>query len=283
MKFPGFMKVYIEGTDDAEQQKERFLPALSKGQRLKRDSITPQQHFTQPPPRFTEARLVKSMEELGIGRPSTYAPTLATIQRRGYVKLEERRFISTELGEIVIELMEQFFPEILNVEFTATLEEQLDEIEEGQVDWVQILDSFYKQFEESLSVAEKEMKEVQIEDEMSDEVCEKCDRPMVYKFGRYGRFLACSGFPECRNAKPILKSTGVRCPKCEEGEIVERKSSKRRRTFYGCERYPACDFVSWEKPVNRPCPKCQSLLVEKKVKKRIMIRCTQCDYEEAEA
>lgn len=283
VNFPGFMKVYIEGTDEVKQQKERFLPPLSEGQRLKRLGINPEQHFTQPPPRYTEARLVKAMEELGIGRPSTYAPTLETIQKRWYVRLEERRFVSTELGEIVVELMEQFFPEIINVEFTAKMEEQLDEIEEGQVDWVEILDAFYKQFSERLAIAEKEMEKIQVEEEVSDEKCEKCNRPMVYKFGRYGRFLACSGFPECRNAKPILKTIGVKCPKCKQGEIVERKSSKRRRTFYGCDQYPDCDFVSWDKPINRPCPKCQSLLVEKKASKRVVIRCTQCDYEEADA
>jgi DNA topoisomerase I len=280
VKFPGFMKVYVEGTDDNKSEEDGRLPELEKGETLKRKSVQPKQHFTQPPPRYTEARLVRTLEELGIGRPSTYAPTLETIQKRGYVTLEDRRFVPTELGEIVIELMEEFFPEILDVEFTANMEEELDQIEEGAVDWVQIVDEFYRPFHRRLSIAEKEMEEVEIKDEVSDQVCEKCGNPMVYKMGRYGRFLACSAFPECRNTKPILKSTGVTCPKCGEGEIVERKS-KKRRTFYGCSRYPECDFVSWDKPVSRPCPKCGRLMVEKRRKKETVIRCTECGYEEA--
>ncbi|GAA5346236.1 DNA topoisomerase-1 [Planifilum fimeticola] len=280
VKFPGFMKVYVEGTDDNKTEEEARLPELEKGETLKRKSVQPKQHFTQPPPRYTEARLVRTLEELGIGRPSTYAPTLETIQKRGYVTLEDRRFVPTELGEIVTQLMEEFFPEILDVEFTANMEEELDQIEEGAVDWVQIVDEFYRPFHRRLTIAEKEMEEVEIKDEVSDEVCEKCGSPMVYKMGRYGRFLACSSFPECRNAKPILKSTGVACPKCGEGEIVERKS-KKRRTFYGCSRYPECDFVSWDKPVPRPCPKCGKLMVEKRRKKETVIRCTECGYEEA--
>ncbi|GGA34298.1 DNA topoisomerase 1 [Kroppenstedtia guangzhouensis] len=279
VKFPGFMKMYIEGNDDGNKEENKFLPALEKGQLLKRKSIHPKQHFTQPPPRYTEARLVKTLEEKGIGRPSTYAPTLSTIQKRGYVMLEERRFVPSELGEIVISLMEEFFPEILDVEFTVQMEESLDYIEEGKVDWVQILERFYEKFQKRLEVAEAEMKEVEIRDEVSDEVCEKCGSPMVYKFGRYGKFLACSGFPDCRNAKPILKTTGVTCPGCKQGEIVERKS-KKQRTFYGCNRYPECEFVSWDKPVPRPCPRCNSLMVEKKRKKGTMIQCTHCDYQE---
>jgi DNA topoisomerase-1 len=204
---------------------------------------------------------------------------LDTIQKRGYVRLEEKRFVPTELGEIVIQLMEEFFPEILNVEFTAHLEEDLDQIEDGKTDWVEILDEFYNPFKERLTYAEKEMEEVEIVDEVSDELCEKCQSPMVYKFGRFGKFLACSAFPECRFTKAILKSTGVTCPNCQQGEIVERKT-KKNRLFYGCNRYPDCDFVSWDKPVARPCPKCNSLLVEKKKKKETMIICTNCDYEE---
>ncbi|BCU82083.1 DNA topoisomerase 1 [Polycladomyces abyssicola] len=281
VKFPGFMKVYVEGNDDNQKEEDKLLPPLEEGQVLKKKSIEPKQHFTQPPPRYTEARLVRTLEELGIGRPSTYAPTLETIQKRGYVTLEDKRFIPTELGEIVIELMEEFFPEILNVEFTANMEEELDHIEEGKVDWVKVLDAFYSQFRERLSVAEKEMETVEIQDEVSDETCEKCGRPMVYKFGRYGKFLACSGFPDCRNTKPILKSTGVTCPKCKQGEIVERKT-KRRRTFYGCSRYPECDFVSWDQPASRPCPRCENLMVIKKKKNESTIHCTECDYQTTE-
>lgn len=280
VKFPGFMKVYVEGTDDNHAEEDGRLPELEKGETLKRKSVQPKQHFTQPPPRYTEARLVRTLEELGIGRPSTYAPILETIQKRGYVTLEDRRFVPTELGEIVTQLMEEFFPEILDVEFTAKMEEELDQIEEGIVDWVKIVDEFYRPFHRRLSIAEKEMEEVEIKDEVSDEVCEKCGSPMVFKMGRYGRFLACSAFPECRNTKAILKLTGVACPKCGEGEIAERKS-KKRRTFYGCNRYPECDFVSWDKPVSRPCPKCGKLMVEKRRKKEAVISCTECDYEEA--
>ncbi|MBD1371467.1 type I DNA topoisomerase [Hazenella sp. IB182357] len=279
IKFHGFMKVYVEGNDDKKQEKDKFLPGLIEGQQLKREKIEPKQHFTQPPPRYTEARLVKELEERGIGRPSTYAPTLNTIQKRGYIQLEDKRFIPSELGEIVIELIEAFFPEILDIDFTAHMEEDLDRIEEGTADWIKLLDQFYEPFSQRLTVAEKEMDEIEIKDEESDENCEQCGSIMVYKFGRYGKFLACSAFPECRNTKAIVKSTGVTCPDCKQGEIVERKS-KKKRTFYGCERYPECEYVSWDKPNPRPCPKCQSLMVEKKIKKETMITCTQCDYQE---
>ncbi|MCF6093849.1 type I DNA topoisomerase [Microaerobacter geothermalis] len=278
IKFPGFMKLYVEGNDDDKKEEDNILPPLVIDQKLKNKGIEPKQHFTQPPPRYTEARLVKTLEELGIGRPSTYAPTLDTIQRRGYVALEDKKFYPTELGEIVIQLMEEFFPEILNVDFTAKMEDELDHIEEGKANWIHVLDEFYQEFQKRLKVAEEEMEEVEIEDEVSDVICEKCGRPMVYKLGRFGKFLACSGFPECRNTKPILKEIGVKCPKCP-GNIVERKS-KRRRTFYGCDQFPQCDFVSWDKPIPRPCPKCQSLMVEKKGKKGSYIQCLQCDYSE---
>ncbi|KYG35068.1 type I DNA topoisomerase [Alkalihalobacillus trypoxylicola] len=279
VKFAGFMKLYIEGNDDGDQDEESFLPDLKEGNKVEKQEIQPNQHFTQPPPRYTEARLVKTLEELGIGRPSTYAPTLDTIQRRGYVALEEKRFIPTELGGIVLELIVEFFPEILDVEFTAKMETDLDAVEEGSNNWVSIIDGFYKDFEQRLSVAEEEMKEVEIKDEPAGEDCEKCGHEMVYKMGRYGKFMACSNFPDCRNTKAIVKDIGVTCPTCHKGEIVERKS-KKRRVFYGCNRYPECDFLSWDKPINRPCPKCQSLLVEKKSKKGIHVQCTKCDYKE---
>ena len=279
IKFQGFMKVYVEGTDDQNEERENMLPDLKEGDQVKTDKITPKQHFTQPPPRYTEARLVKTLEELGIGRPSTYAPTLDTIQRRGYVSLENKRFVPTELGEIVTELMLQFFPEILDVEFTAKMEKNLDEIEEGKVKWVTIIDEFYKGLEKNLKNAEQEMQEVEIEDEQTGENCELCGNPMVYKMGRFGKFMACSNFPECRNTKAIVKNIGVKCPKCHEGNIVERKS-KKKRLFYGCDRFPACDFVSWDKPLQRPCPNCNGLLVEKKLKKGIQVQCTECQYKE---
>jgi DNA topoisomerase I len=279
IKFPGFMKVYIEGNDDGKKEEDRLLPHLEEGMTVSKETIEPNQHFTQPPPRYTEARLVKTMEELGLGRPSTYAPTLDTIQRRGYVALEDKRFIPTELGEIVLQLINEFFPEIIDVEFTAKMESDLDSIEEGETNWVKIIDQFYKGFENNLKIAEEEMKEVEIKDEPAGEDCELCGHEMVYKMGRYGKFMACSNFPDCRNTKAIVKDIGVKCPTCDNGNIVERKS-KKRRTFYGCDQYPSCEFISWDKPIARPCPKCNEMLVEKKTKKGINVQCTKCDYEE---
>ncbi|QBK25620.1 type I DNA topoisomerase [Ureibacillus thermophilus] len=280
VKFSGFMKVYVEGTDDQTEETTKMLPDLQVGDKIKSVEINPKQHFTQPPPRYTEARLVKELEELGIGRPSTYAPTLDVIQRRGYVQLDNKRFVPTELGEIVHSLMVEFFPEIIDIEFTAKMEADLDKIEEGKIDWIQIIDNFYKDFEKHLQYADEAIEKIEIKDEPTGEDCEICGAPMVYKLGRYGKFMACSNFPECRNTKTITKPIGVKCPKCKTGEIVERKS-KTKRVFYGCEKYPDCDFMSWDKPISRPCPKCNSLLVEKKVKKGVQVQCTNCDYEES--
>lgn len=279
IKFKGFRSVYIEGTDDNSKQENKYLPDLQEGMEVKADDIIPDQHFTQPPPRYTEARLVKTMEEQGIGRPSTYAPTLDTIQRRGYVSIDNKRFIPTELGQIVIELLQEFFPQVIDLDFTAKMEEDLDSIEEGKADWIAVLDEFYQPFSKRLETAEQEMEKIEIKDEPAGITCEKCGHEMVYKMGRYGKFLACSNFPECRNTKPILKKIGVTCPKCKKGDVVERKSKKNRK-FYGCDRFPECDFVSWDKPISRPCPKCSSLLVEKKKKKETQIQCTNCDYKE---
>ncbi|WP_438492022.1 type I DNA topoisomerase [Paenibacillus sp. IHBB 3054] len=280
VSFPGFMKVYVEGNDDGTTDEEKFLPPLKAGDDLTKQDIEPKQHFTQPPPRYTEARLVKTLEELGIGRPSTYAPTLETIQKRGYVAIEEKKFMPTELGELIIEQMEEFFPEILDVEFTAHMEGDLDHVEEGAEDWVKVLAEFYESFEKRLIFAEEEMKEIEIEDEVSDELCEKCGKPMVYKLGRFGKFLACSGFPDCRNTKPIVKDIGVNCPKCHEGKVVERRS-KKGRVFYGCDQYPGCDFVSWDRPSIKPCPVCNSWMVEKRNKQGTKLQCTSCDHTEA--
>ncbi|RBW69866.1 type I DNA topoisomerase [Bacillus taeanensis] len=281
VKFPGFMKVYVEGNDDNKKEEDRILPDLQEDTQVHTENIEPTQHFTQPPPRYTEARLVKTMEELGIGRPSTYAPTLDTIQRRGYVKLEDRKFVPTELGEIVLELVLEFFKDIFDVEFTANMENNLDHIEEGQEDWIQIIDRFYVGFEPRLKVAEEQMKEVEIKDEPAGEDCEKCGHGMVIKIGRYGKFMACSNFPDCRNTKPLLKEIGVKCPTCKEGNIVERKS-KKGRLFYGCDQYPECEFISWDKPIARKCPKCVEMLIEKKTKKKKEIKCVSCDYTEEE-
>jgi DNA topoisomerase-1 len=280
VSFPGFMKVYVEGNDDGTTDEDKYLPPLQAGDALNKQEIEPKQHFTQPPPRYTEARLVKTLEELGIGRPSTYAPTLETIQKRGYVAIEEKKFMPTELGELVIEQMEQFFPEILNVEFTANMEGDLDHVEEGSEDWVKVLAEFYESFEKRLIFAEEEMKEIEIEDEVSDEICEKCGKPLVYKLGRFGKFLACSGFPECRNTKPIIKDIGVTCPKCHEGKVVERRS-KKGRVFYGCDQYPGCDFVSWDRPSTKPCPSCGAWMIEKRNKQGTKLQCTSCDHTEA--
>ncbi len=279
IKFKGFMKVYVEGSDDNKKENDKLLPDLAEGMTVKAKQITPNQHFTQPPPRYTEARLVRTLEELGIGRPSTYAPTLDTIQRRGYVTIDSKRFIPTDPGTVVLELVEEFFPEIIDADFTAKMEGDLDAIEEGKTEWITIIDDFYQGFEKRLETAEKEMEKVEIRDEPAGITCENCGHEMVYKMGRYGKFLACSNFPDCRNTKPILKEIGVKCPKCKEGNVVERKS-KKRRTFYGCDRFPECDFVSWDKPVSRPCPKCDALLVEKKRKKETQVECTNCEYKE---
>ncbi|KOS62649.1 type I DNA topoisomerase [Lysinibacillus agricola] len=280
VKFAGFMKLYIEGTDDQTEETTKLLPDMAVGDQVKSLEIEPKQHFTQPPPRYSEARLVKTMEELGIGRPSTYAPTLDTIQRRGYVVLDAKRFMPTELGEIVHQLVLEFFPDIINIEFTAQMEQDLDDIEEGGRQWKEVVHEFYKDFEVHVKYADEAMEKVVIKDEPAGEDCELCGSPMVFKLGRYGKFMACSNFPDCRNTKAIMKPIGVKCPSCETGEIVERKS-KTKRLFYGCNQYPECEFVSWDKPISRPCPKCSALLVEKKIKKGVQIQCTKCDYEEA--
>src|SRR5690625_1629858 len=279
IKFKGFMKVYIEGTDSNKKEEQTFLPDLNEGEKVATKDIKPNQHFTQPPPRYTEATLVGAMEKQGLGRPSTYAPTLDTIQRRGYVKLDNRRFIPTELGEIVIDVLVEYFPEITNVDFTAGMEEKLDQVEEGNKEWKKLIDDFYLDFRPTLDKAEAEMATIEIKDEPAGIDCEKCEHPMVYKMGRYGKFMACSNFPECRNTKPILKKIGVTCPTCNKGEVVERKS-KKNRVFYGCETYPECEFVSWDKPIARSCPKCDSYLVEKRAKKKVQTKCSKCDYEE---
>jgi DNA topoisomerase-1 len=258
VKFPGFMAVYQAGRDegDAGDELEKgALPPLATGENLDLLQLLPEQHFTQPPARFTEASLVKALEERGIGRPSTYAPTVATLQARGYVATEERKLMATELGLIVNDLLVEHFPHVFDVGFTSQMEEELDEIASGERAWIPTLHEFYGPFVETLARAEQTMERVRLKDEPSGEDCEKCGRPMVIKLGKFGKFLACSGFPECRNARPLLQRIGVPCPTCGQGEVVERRS-KKGRTFYGCERYPACDFVSWNKPVDRPCSIC---------------------------
>ena len=275
IKFPGFTKIYSSG-----KEKDNVLPDLQEGDMVQLVKTDPSQHFTQPPARYSEANLIKALEENGVGRPSTYAPTLDTIQRRYYVKLTARRFEPTELGEIVNTIIEDQFPDIVNVKFTAKVEDELDEIENGKQNWVKVVDEFYKPFSKEVDQAEKDVEKIEMKDELAGIDCEICGAPMVVKMGRYGKFYACSRFPDCRNTKAIVKDTGITCPKCHEGTVVERKS-KKNRVFYGCSRFPDCDFVSWDKPIGRNCPKDGHFLVEKKVKGGKQIVCPNGDYEEA--
>ncbi|AKX93787.1 type I DNA topoisomerase [Neomoorella thermoacetica] len=280
VKFPGFLKVYQEGRDGEDKDQEQRLPPLATGQTLKLQSLEPKQHFTQPPPRYTEATLVKTMEELGIGRPSTYAPTIETILQRGYVTREQKQFVPTELGRVVVALLKEHFPKIIDVEFTAHMEEQLDAIEAGKISWRQVLAEFYGPFEEVLEKAEAEIGTVEVPEEVSEEKCELCGRNLVVKMGRYGKFLACPGFPECRFTKPLLETIGVNCPECG-GQIVARRT-KRGRKFYGCQNYPRCTYVSWDKPTNQTCPRCGKRLVEKASRQGSRLVCPQkeCGYVE---
>lgn len=272
IKFPGFMQVYIEGRDDEDDgNEEKILPELQAGDQLNLLTLVPNQHFTQPPPRFTDATLIKMLEEKGIGRPSTYAPIVDTILKRGYVIREKKNFYPTELGSVVVDLLKKYFYNVIDVEFTAALEQKLDDVEEGDVDWVHILEDFYLPFQKSLEVAEQEIEQIQVKDEVTDEICELCGRNMVIKMGRYGKFLACPGFPECRNAKPLLEPTGVACPNCQ-GELVMRRSKKGRK-FFGCSSYPECDFVVWDRPTNQKCPQCSSMMVLKENKKGRLYHC----------
>ncbi|KRL83857.1 DNA topoisomerase I [Ligilactobacillus apodemi DSM 16634 = JCM 16172] len=275
LKFDGFTKVYAES-----KRKDNVLPELVENDEVLMVKNQPNQHFTLPPARYTEATLIKTLEENGVGRPSTYAPTLNVIQKRYYVKLAARKFEPTELGEIVNTMIEECFPDILNVDFTANLEGQLDEIEEGKQEWVSIIDAFYQPFSNEVKEASEKLAKVTIKDEPAGFNCEICGAPMVVKMGRYGKFYACSRFPDCRNTQAIIKQIGVKCPVCGRGEVVERKS-KKNRVFYGCSRYPECEFVSWDKPVGRNCPKCDHYLVYKKTKQGQQVKCPNGDYEEA--
>lgn len=263
VKFPGFTKIYEEGRDEdaAAEEKKGRLPKLEERQPLSLHKIEPKQHFTEPPPRFTEATLVKALEENGIGRPSTYSTIVETIQARGYVIQSERRFAPTEIGIAVNDLLAEHFPDIVDLRFTAQMEGDLDKVAEGHEDWVQLLDRFYGPFANELEQAEKKLPRLEIKDEPTDEICPNCERPMVIKTGRFGRFISCTGYPECKTTRPILKDTGVKCPK-DGGMVVERKSRK-GRTFYGCANYPKCDFVSWDRVVPEPCPVCGSHVVAK--------------------
>ena len=278
--FPGYQVLY-EDAQDAEKASK--LPKLTEGEVLEHLLSEPKQHFTQPPARYTEASLIKLMEEKGIGRPSTYVATIETIIARNYVYREKKSFFTTEVGELVNELLVQNFGDIINVDFSAKLESDLDSIEEGNRYWKDVLRDFYGVFHEQLEVVEENIGDVKIQDEITDIICEKCGRPFVIKMGRYGKFLACTGFPECRNAKPLLEEIGVKCPKCGEGHVVKRRS-KKGRVFYGCDRYPECDFVTWEKPTGEICPECgEGYLVEHVTKTGTTKVCTTkgCNYKVA--
>ena len=263
VSFDGFTALYEESTDD-KQKKETALPPLEEGQTLKLRSLTADQKFTQPPPLYTEATLIHALEENGIGRPSTYAPIITTIVDRGYVEKDQKKLKTTPLGQAVNTVMMEQFPNIVDVKFSADMEKKLDIIEAGKADWVQTIDDFYKGFAKSLEDAEKNMegKRVKVEDIPTDEICEKCGRPMVIKSGRYGKFVACSGFPECRNAHPLIKDTGGICPECG-GHMLVRKSAK-GRIYYGCGNYPKCNFMTWDEPVSEKCPQCGQTLFKKK-------------------
>lgn len=281
VRFPGFLAVYEEGKDDdikVEEEQSALTLSVSAGEKLKLVKLQDKQHFTEPPAHFTEASLVRKMEEEGIGRPSTYAPTIETIQTRGYVVKEEKQLLLTELGDIVITLLKEYFPDILNLEFTANLEEKLDLVEEGSAPWKSVVEDYYTPFSVTLAQAEEKIGKVKIEDPVSDELCELCGRNLVIKMGRYGKFLACPGFPECRNTKPLFEEVGANCPKCTKPLVVRR--SKKGRKFYGCSGYPECDFVSWEMPAPDPCPECQQIMVIKSSKREKKHVCTnpECRY-----
>ena len=263
VSFDGFTALYEESTDDTKK-KETALPPLEEGQKLALKKLTADQKFTQPPPLYTEATLIHALEENGIGRPSTYAPIITTIVDRGYVEKDQKKLKTTPLGQAVNTVMMEQFPDIVNVKFSADMEKKLDVVEAGEADWVKTIDEFYQGFEKSLEQAEKNMegKRIKVEDIPTDEICEKCGRPMVIKSGRYGKFVACSGFPECRNAHPLVKDTGGLCP-LDGGHMLVRKSSK-GRVYYGCSNYPKCNYMTWDEPVPEKCPQCGSTLFKKK-------------------
>ena len=279
VKFAGFLVLYTEDTDEENTEEEGGIPEVDEGMGAGVMQVIPQQRFTQPPPRYSEAMLVKTLEEKGIGRPSTYAPTIDTILKRHYVVMEEKRFRPTELGQLVVDLLKENFRQIVDPDFTAVMEEKFDRIEEGKEDWVEVIRGFYLPFAEDLEKAEESIERVRLDDEVSEVECEHCGRKMVYKYGRYGRFLACPGYPECKNIKSITKELDVDCPQCG-GKIVERRSKKGRR-FYGCDNYPDCTFTSWYPPAKTTCPECGSFCVVKSSKRQgEMIVCSQkgCGY-----
>lgn len=261
--FKGFTELYEDTKKDKTLSE---LPHMEEGTLVHNQTVEPIQHFTQPPARYTEASLIKTLEEKGIGRPSTYAPIMDTIQNRNYVEKKDKQFVPTELGVVIVDLLKKFFERIINVGFTAHMEEELDAIEQGKDTYTHVLQEFYDVFKPEMDVAEEQMEKVTVAGQDSGQVCELCGAPMVYKFGRFGKFLACSNFPECRNTKAIVEDLGITCPKCGKGTLIKRKS-KRGRVFYGCSEYPACDFVLWNQPVDKKCPVCGSIMIVKHYKK----------------
>lgn len=277
--FEGFTTLYVE-SKDTEEEKSTQLPPLEKDMPVKCKELKKNQHFTQPPARYTEASLIKALEEYGIGRPSTYAATITTITSREYVKREAKTLYPTELGEVMTNLMKERFPKIVNYKFTAQMEENLDEVEHGKEEWVQLLDEFYSDFDKTLKKAKEDMEGVklQLKEDQTDIICDKCGRQMVVKVGRYGKFIACPGYPECKNVLKFVEKTGVNCPKCN-GEVIV-KHTKSKRIFYGCSNYPDCDFVSWNEPVNERCPQCGGILFKKKGKKpKLYCAAEGCGFE----
>lgn len=277
--FEGFTTLYVE-SKDTEEEKSTQLPPLEKDMPVKCKELKKNQHFTQPPARYTEASLIKALEEYGIGRPSTYAATITTITSREYVKREAKTLYPTELGEVMTNLMKERFPKIVNYKFTAQMEENLDEVEHGKEEWVELLDEFYSDFDKTLKKAKEEMEGVKLhlKEDQTDIICDKCGRQMVVKVGRYGKFIACPGYPECKNVLKFVEKTGVKCPKCNGDVIV--KHTKKKRVFYGCSNYPDCDFVSWNEPVNERCPQCGGILFKKKGKKPKLYCATEgCGFE----
>ena len=267
--FNGFLAVL------KEKEKVKLAPEFEVGEDAKVKEIKEEQHFTQPPARYSEAKLIAELEELGVGRPSTYATIVDTLQKRYYAKLQNKVFTPTELGTLVSKITEQYFPDIINTKFTANLESQLDDIAEGKVGWEKTIYNFYSGFRKDVEKAESEMEKVEIKQEFTGESCPECSSPLVFKLGKFGKFIACSNFPDCRYTNTIQKKVGVKCPKCKKHDILEKKS-KKGKLFYGCEGFPTCDFVSWDKPINRNCPKCDNILFEGKK----CVRCDHCDYKE---
>ncbi|OGC22055.1 DNA topoisomerase I [candidate division WOR-1 bacterium RIFOXYC2_FULL_37_10] len=284
IKFAGFMQLYLESREDKEEKEEeadrKILPELNIGDILALETIEPKQHFTEPPPRYNEASLIKELESRGIGRPSTYAPTLHTIEARGYVTRENKTFTPTELGETITKLLDEFFPEIMDYTFTAHMEDELDEILEGKITYINVLKEFYAPFEKDLKIANEKMKQIK-QDIPTDEICPKCGKNLVIRVGRYGKFFACSGFPECKFTKPVIKSLNVKCTKEDcNGEILIRRTRK-GKIFYSCSNYPKCTVAFWDKPIGENCPKCGKPLVEKATKNNIYIKCNnkECDFQ----